>query len=191
MVVRVMTQRLPSPRTLVAVLVAALIPSVAAMVAAKQALTERRVTEEHEHRALRWVADRSRIAQELRVNLVAARLAVGTELTNDAVTSVAAGAGVQSVELRDTTGRVLARGGSESRRPPQCPPLVLSQPVREGVRATVTVDSDCVVLANLAAPRARPTIRGAIVATSIAALVAMLLALLILRPAKPSAPSEP
>jgi len=167
-----------------AVLVAALIPSVAATVAAKQALTERRVTEEHERRALRWLVNRSRVSQELRVSLVAARLATVTDLTDDAVTSAANGAGVQSVVLTSPDGRVLARGGSEPRRPPRCPPLVLSPEVRAGVRALVTVDSDCEALANLAAPRARPTIRGAIVATGVAALLAMLVALFILRPAK-------
>ena len=122
--------------------------------------------------------------------LVAARLAAVTPLTDDAVAALAGGSGARSIEVKGADGRVLARASGSSLRPPQCPPLVLSQPVREGVWATVTVDSNCVALANLAAPRARPTIKGAIVATSVAALAAMLVALFILRPAKSSARSE-
>ncbi len=190
MVAVVMTPRLPSARTFVAVLVAALAPSVVATLAARQTLPERRVTEEHERRALRWLADRSRLSQELRASVAVARLAAVAELTDDTATAAAAGAGVRRIELISDSGRVLARGVPASQREPQCPPVMLSQPVREGVRATITVDSDCVTLANLAAPRARPTIKGAIVATSVAALVAMLVALFILRPAASSSPSE-
>lgn len=179
------TPKRPTPRALVAVLIAALAPAVVGSLAARQTLTGQRVAEEREGRALRRLVDRSRAAQDLSVVAVGSRLAEAAELDDGAAASAATAVdGVRSVEVMGAGGQVLARGASASRRPLRCPPRVLSRVVRAGVTAVVTVDDECESLAALSSPRSRPAVDAALVAIGAAALASMIVALLVLRAAK-------
>ncbi|MBP6833150.1 MAG: hypothetical protein KA978_20345, partial [Deltaproteobacteria bacterium] len=110
-------------RAVQAALVAALLPSAAALLSLRSATRESPSSLVEARRAQAEAAAYARDAQDLSATALALRLAASATLDDASVASSAAGLrAVRSVELLSPSGAVLARSTQPSGPPGSCPP---------------------------------------------------------------------
>ncbi len=163
---------------LLAPLLAALLPTAGALLAARHALQTPPAAIVAARSARAAATAHALAVQELSATLLALRLATVPTLSDGAVVDAAAGLSVvRSVELLAASGAVIARGVHRYEPPGRCPPRVLSRTVRPGLAAVITVDDDCAPGTVFAAG---DPLRGVVAWTLAAAALGVLAALAVL-----------